>query len=95
MALRGMWLRIGKLPSPTLPRYPLGLPDHRAAGPYQTYFLGLLSPCAWLSKYADGQFRMNAASPAIQTFSESHSRYPTTPEGEMEPTPARYPLPGP
>src|SRR6266480_7438675 len=29
---------------------------------------------------------MNAASPATQTFSESHSLYPTTPGGEMEPT---------
>src|ERR1700692_2091975 len=29
---------------------------------------------------------MNAASPAIQTFSESHSLYPTTPGGEMAPT---------
>src|ERR1700751_2906201 len=29
---------------------------------------------------------MNAASPDIQTFSESHSLYPTTLGGEMEPT---------
>src|SRR6266478_5458220 len=29
---------------------------------------------------------MNAASPATQTFSESHSLYPTTPGGEIEPT---------
>src|SRR3984893_14276398 len=43
-------------------------------------------PAAWLLKYADGQCRMNAASPATQTFSESHSLYPITPGGEMEPT---------
>jgi hypothetical protein len=35
---------------------------------------------------AGGQFRMNAASPATQTLSESHSLYPMTLGGEMEPT---------
>src|SRR6202140_3852347 len=67
---------------PKVPTRPALPPGSRAVS--NLFRIG--DPAAWLSRYADGQLRMNAASPATQTFSESHSLYPTTPGGEMEPT---------
>ena len=64
---------------PTLPALPRG---NRAMS--NLFRIG--DSAAWLSRYAVGQPRMNAASPATQTFSAFHSSYPTTLGGEMDPT---------
>src|ERR1700731_1279531 len=67
---------------PKVPTWPALPPGSRATS--NLFRIG--DPTVWLLRYADGQCRINAASPATQTFRESHSRYATTPGGEMEPT---------